>query len=56
MYFDYETDLEVCMNYAVWDIDQGTILKIADGKVITHAMKGFHNLEKEEIIKIYGEK
>jgi hypothetical protein len=32
---------DVILNYAVWDVEKGTILKLAEGGYITHAMLGF---------------
>ena len=42
------------MNPAVWDIEHGVMLKLGDRKIVTHAVKGFEILTKEEITKLYG--
>ncbi len=52
--FDYDKGLPVCLDNAVWDIAQGTILKLGQNKEITHAVKGFEKLTHEQIIQIYG--
>jgi hypothetical protein len=45
----------VFLNCAVWDIQRGPILKLAEGKIITHAMLGFRKLTSNEIINMYGD-
>jgi hypothetical protein len=47
--------LSVYLNYAVWDIEKGVILKIVEGKRITHAIRGYKKLEMKEIKELYGE-
>jgi hypothetical protein len=42
------------LNNAVWDIDKGTILKLAEGGVITHAVLGLTVLTKKDIEELYG--
>jgi hypothetical protein len=44
MQFDFNKHLNVCNNNAVWDISNGTILKIAEDGVITQAIRGFVSL------------
>ena len=31
----------IYMNNAVWDVDKGTMLKLAEGCIITQAVKGY---------------
>jgi hypothetical protein len=38
----------------VWDIDKGTMLKLAEGGVITHAVLGLTVLSKKDIESLYG--
>jgi hypothetical protein len=52
--FDYERDLRVCTNNVVWDVQHGTILKLVEGKFISHAICGFEKLDKNQIESIYG--
>ena len=47
--------MEVFMNGAVWDIEQGLVLKLNADKVVTHAVRGYDVLTSAEINKIYGE-
>ena len=54
--FDYDKNLEVFLPCAFWDIDKGTILKLAEGPyglTVTHAVKGFKPLSEDEIKKMY---
>lgn len=46
MNFNCETELDTCMNYAVWDIDTGCVLKLGENKEILAAMKGKKVLTK----------
>jgi hypothetical protein len=52
--FNFKKHLGVCLNNAVWDIDNGNVLRLGEGKVITHAIRGFKTLTQEEIEKVYG--
>jgi len=45
--FDWENNLGVCLNCAVWDIEHGTVLRLAEGKIVTHAVHGFQPLSGE---------
>ena len=41
--FDYSEDsheMQACLNYSLFDIDNGTLLKIGEGKEVLAAMKG----------------
>ena len=46
---DWDTTKFIFLNNSVWDIDKGTILKLAEGGVITHAVLGLTVLTKLEI-------
>lgn len=39
----------ICLNASVFDIDNGTILRLGENKEILGAMKGFKVMCKEEI-------
>jgi hypothetical protein len=52
--FDFN-NLGVCLNNTIWDIKNGTILKLGEGKRILTAIKGFNKLSDQEISAIYGE-
>ena len=45
----------MCLNNAVWDINSGVILKLAEGKQISHAVYGLESLSEENIKKRYGD-
>ena len=45
----------VCLNGGIWDINNGTILKLDEGRRITHAVRGFKSLSREQIRDMYGE-
>ena len=59
--FDYTNNLNVCLGNVIWDIDQGTILKLAGsgvvefekGREITHCLHGFKQLKTEEVYERY---
>ena len=41
--FDYSEDsieLQACLNYSVFDIENGTLIKLGEGKEVLAAMKG----------------
>ena len=42
------------MNCAVWDIVNGTLLKLGEDCEITHALRGFKPLSDSEKFKLYG--
>ena len=52
--FDYEKELDMCMNSCVFDIDKGIIIKLAEGLEVVQAMKGMRKLSKDEIKSVYG--
>jgi hypothetical protein len=33
------------LNNAVWDVEHGTVLKLAEGGLVTHAIYGFEKLD-----------
>ena len=42
------------MNYGVWDIDRGLLIKLGEGKEVLAALKGRRQLSEEEIKEVYG--
>ena len=55
MKFDFTKGaMEMCMNGAIFDIDNGLIIKLVEGKEVIRAMRGFKALDKDEIIQVYG--
>ena len=53
--FDFDEHLLLFMNSAVWDIDNGVILKLSENKEVLHAIKGYRRLEMTQIKAIYGD-
>ena len=51
--FDFDNNLTVALNGGVFDIEKGTILKLAEGRAITHALFGFDSLSAEKIKELY---
>ncbi len=50
MDFDFHSDdIQVCLNYSVFDIDKGLLLKLGEGKEVLAAMKGMRSLSLEDI-------
>ena len=47
--------LGVWLNCAVWDIPNGTILKLGEGRVITHGLLGFEKLSAKRLCRMYGD-
>ena len=43
------------MNNAVWDIEKGVVIRLGENKRVTHAIRGFSSLSKQEIIELYGD-
>jgi hypothetical protein len=43
------------MNYAVWDVKHGTLLKLTKGRRVSHAIRGFEKLSDLTIRELYGE-
>ena len=53
--FDYDRHMGAFMNCVVWDIENGTLIKLAGvKKLVTHALLGFRPLTEKEIEKMYG--
>jgi 5' nucleotidase family len=52
--YDYENDLEMCLNATVFDIDNGMIIKMGKGQEVLQAMKGLRKLTTREIEQVYG--
>ena len=46
--------LGMTLNNTVWDIENCTLLKLGEGKVVTQANRGSLKLSQEEIEGIYG--
>jgi hypothetical protein len=42
------------LNNAVWDIKNGTVLKLAEEGKITHGVHGFEKLDYKELTELYG--
>ena len=53
--FDFHNNLGVFLNNAIWDIYNGTVLKIDEELTVTHAIHGFEKLSNEKIREIYGD-
>ncbi len=51
---DFENDISMCMNATVFDVDNGLVIKLAEGLEVTQAMKGLRKLSKDEIKAVYG--
>ena len=41
--------LQICLNYGVWDIEKGYLLKLGEGREVLAAIKGWKRLTSEEI-------
>ena len=52
--FDFDKHLGLFTNCVVWDIKTGAVLKLSEGKQITHAMLGFQKLSEEQLTEMYG--
>jgi len=48
------TDIDLCLNCCLWDLETGLILKLGDEKKVLRAYKGFEPLSTEDIEGIYG--
>lgn len=44
----------MCLNASIFDMDNGLVIKMAEGQEVVRAMKGFRILSKDEIISVYG--
>jgi hypothetical protein len=47
--FNFDEHKEMCINGGVWDISNGTIIRLAEGCVVTHAIRGYNKLTIQEI-------
>ena len=57
MDYDCSEDSEqirVCLNYSMFDIDNGTVLKLGEDNEVLAAMKGLKTLSLEEMQALYG--
>lgn len=55
--FDTESsDIQACLNYSLFDIDRGLVIKLGEDKEILAAMKGRRNMSQQEIEEAYGTK
>ena len=52
--FDFEEWRHLCLNNLVFDVTNGTLLKLSKDQVVTHALQGFKVLSENKIRKIYG--
>ena len=46
--------MNICLNYSVWDIKNGTVLQLVEGREVVNGIKGFKKLSSEEITEMYG--
>lgn len=53
--FDYDKHLSLCLTNAVWDIQNGLVLKLSSEKEIFHAMRGYEKVSDSELYEIYGD-
>ena len=51
--FDYEKNMGVFLNNAIWDIKHGCLLKLDEIRRVIHAVRGFEKLSDKEIEKLY---
>jgi hypothetical protein len=42
------------LNYSLFDIDRGLLLKLGEGKKVLAAMRGLKKLNQDEISNYYG--
>ena len=53
--FDLESEqMQACLNYAVFDADNGILLKLGENKQVLAGLKGWENLSSEELQQLYG--
>ena len=52
--FNIQDEEEMCLNASVFDMDNGTVIKMAENRLVIRAMKGFRVLSTKEIESIYG--
>ena len=44
----------MCLNYSLFDIDNGVLLKLGDDKEVLVGLRGKHKLTDEELVELYG--
>lgn len=49
-----EQEIGLCLNAAVWDVENGNVLKIGEGKRVLMAYHGMKLMSQEEIEVLYG--
>ena len=49
-----EQEIGMCLNATVWDVENGNILKIGEGKRVLMAYHGKKRMSQEEIEALYG--
>ncbi len=49
-----EQELGLCWNAAVWDVENGNVLKFGEGKRVLMAYHGMKLMSQEEIEALYG--
>ena len=49
-----EDHLSLCHNNSVWDIENNMVLKLAEGKEIVRAYRGYKEVQMSEIYEVYG--
>ena len=57
MNFDYSEGSEhmkLCLNWSVFDVDNGTMIKLGEDNEVLAAMKGLHVLTPQQLRQIYG--
>ena len=55
MDFDPESDfIQTALNFGVWDVKRGYVLKLGEGNEVLAAMKGKRVVPREEILSVYG--
>jgi len=42
--FDYGNNLDLCLNYSVWDVEHGIMIKLNEEGHVTQAVKGFKKM------------
>lgn len=48
------SQIDICLNNAVWDIKTGNLLKLLEGGIVARACHGFKPLSQAEIEATYG--
>ena len=53
--FDYGKNLDLCLNYSVWDVEHGIMIKLNEQGNVIQGVKGFKRMTQKEIIDQYGD-